>query len=759
VSPVARIDAIISRIDECELASYHQSSWIQAHGLLLAVDPASLRVIRISANAGSILGTKNDHLLGTTVPELLTLRSAAEVLDLVRGMQTGRESSARPSLSLDIAGTRGFSALAFLYRSDNLICIEIEPPAFATTSDNISDLLSRSFNVADRLAQSDVTGDRLAEMLCEALQAITGYDRIYFCRFDPIGHGHVLAESNNGVLPSLMDHHFPATDIPQAARRFMLVNPFRLIPDVEAADVAVIGGDGCELDLTRGTCRAIAKSHLRYLRNMRVSASLSFSVISGGRLEALFGGHHHAARHVSYHEMAACWHLVRLVNARLDAIKTREHGSVMAHSMQMLEDMAARFGRADCDFASFVVANHQVFCDLMDADDVIGRIGQRTCLGRLLPAHLAGELLDFLLRKIATTAGAFQTDCLSTEDSRFAHLCPAVAGALAISLDLDGSDIIVWLRSETVVKQTWAGDPNQPVRVDDEGTIGPRNSFLAYVRETKGISRPWSSNAAGLAHQMRNTFSQVLARYYEAGMRKAAEQANALKSDFIANISHELRSPMHAIIGFSEALAQDNEGMEQAKRRRFLETILSSSRRLMGLIDDLLDVSRLQAGKMTFNLSVGNLAPVIERAVGGVDSLARQQEIDITIQDRAPGVQIKLDAVRIEQVMINLLSNAIKFSPPGSRVIVSLHATQRPPALVVEVADQGVGIPPDELEMIFDKFKQSSRTRTGAGGTGLGLAICREIIHAHTGRIWAANNLCGASMFIEFPLETHHEAD
>jgi light-regulated signal transduction histidine kinase (bacteriophytochrome) len=584
---------------------------------------------------------------------------------------------------------------------------------------------------------------------------LTGFDRIYFCHFDAVGHGHVLGESNNGVLSSLRDHHFPATDIPFAARQIMLVNPFRLIPDVDAPDVAILGGDGLPLDLTFSACRAIADSHLRYLRNMGATASLSFSVVADGGLEALFGGHHHTARRVPIHRMAACRHLVELFRARYEALRMREDRAFMARYTRAAHELAADFIQTDCDPVSFVAEADHAFRDLMDADDVLCRFDRQDHFGRLLPPSQACAVLDFVSQRIAGGIGLFRSDSLMTECTDFGLLCPAVAGALAVSLGLSGNNIVVWLRSEAKVNQTWAGDPHQPVQMDGTGGMEPRGSFLAYVRQTARSCRPWSPASAELARQFRYIFSQALARHYETRMRKGAEQATALKTEFIANVSHELRSPMHSIIGFSEMLAEDGDILSKEKRQRFLRTIIDSSRRLLHLIDDLLDLSSLHAGKMIFHPRVGDILPTIERAVAEVDGLARPKQIEITILRDGNRRPVSFDPVRIEQVIINLLSNALKFSPPRSAITIDVstsHAGRDLPGLIIEVSDQGVGIPTIELDLIFEKFMQSSRTRSGAGGTGLGLAICREIIEAHGGRIWAVNNPSGGtSLFVALP--------
>ena len=247
--------------------------------------------------------------------------------------------------------------------------------------------------------------------------------------------------------------------------------------------------------------------------------------------------------------------------------------------------------------------------------------------------------------------------------------------------------------------------------------------------------------------------------------KEAAEAANRAKSTFLTNISHELRTPMHAILSFGGLGLQKSSGdkVPVDKLHTYFEHIVDSASRLMVLINDLLDLSKLEAGKTSFEMRPGDPGQIIDEAVREVDVLLRQKKIRLEKQAMPAGVMLECDPFKIGQVMRNVLSNAIKFSPAGSVISLSAELSELPgrrrgdaprPALAIAIRDQGVGIPPDELEAVFDEFIQSSKTRTGAGGTGLGLAICREILDAHTGSITASNNPdIGACICFVLPLE------
>ena len=236
------------------------------------------------------------------------------------------------------------------------------------------------------------------------------------------------------------------------------------------------------------------------------------------------------------------------------------------------------------------------------------------------------------------------------------------------------------------------------------------------------------------------------------------EQANRYKSEFLANMSHELRTPMHAILSYAAMGEQKLDDAPREKIERYFARIHTSGERLLFLLNDLLDLAKLEAGRMEFHFEPCNLVELAEIAIGELARLADEKRIAMRVEG-AEEASARCDTDRTLQVLRNLIGNAIKFSPEGSPIRVRIAPAQptdpttRPgnkavPALRITVEDRGVGIPEEEITTIFDKFVQSSKTKTGAGGTGLGLAISKEIIEGHGGAIWAANNTEGGVSFI-----------
>lgn len=253
--------------------------------------------------------------------------------------------------------------------------------------------------------------------------------------------------------------------------------------------------------------------------------------------------------------------------------------------------------------------------------------------------------------------------------------------------------------------------------------------------------------------------------------KENAEKANHSKSEFLANISHELRTPMHGILSFSSIGIKNSDKSSRKKLYNYFERIHQSGQRLLLLLNDLLDLSKLEADKMDFNMTYHALDELVSLVISELNALFAEKHLSIKMIGNEIDTTVTCDKERIMQVIHNLLSNAIKFSHPDSAITIAFSYTtiedkisadqrliNKQSAIRVDVKDEGIGVPVNELESIFDQFAQSSKTNTGAGGTGLGLAICKEIIDGHHGII-KAQSIFGHGTTISFsiPLITRAE--
>ena len=233
------------------------------------------------------------------------------------------------------------------------------------------------------------------------------------------------------------------------------------------------------------------------------------------------------------------------------------------------------------------------------------------------------------------------------------------------------------------------------------------------------------------------------------------ENANRLKSEFLASMSHELRTPLHTIIGFSELLTEELEGPLNAKQKRFLGHVLQDSRHLLQLINEVLDISKIEAGRLELHCEAFDFAGCVGEVLAGIQPQAVAKNIRIENRNTFADL-LYADRLRIKEMLYNLLSNAIKFTPNGGLVWIESIADDS--FLRLTVGDAGIGISPEEQAAIFEKFYQVGNTTSGVReGTGLGLPITKKLVELHGGRIWVESQPGQGSRFtLILPLQGHH---
>lgn len=260
---------------------------------------------------------------------------------------------------------------------------------------------------------------------------------------------------------------------------------------------------------------------------------------------------------------------------------------------------------------------------------------------------------------------------------------------------------------------------------------------------------------AELTCKMLRTCVKSALRTYQTLL--ALEQSNNAKSNFLSNISHELRTPLHGILSYSQMGSKRVEDLTTEKLKRYFDNIELSGQRLLSLINDLLDLTKLESGCIELELAQYDITLLINNCQQEMSAKLAERNLVIHVDKLSENLTVECDGLKITQVLANLLSNAMKFSPPDSVInfkIEQLNASE----LYLEVCDKGTGIPANQVEQIFDKFIQIDSAQKGVdiASSGLGLAICREIVQAHNGRIWAkpsVNESDGGTICLLLPLQ------
>ncbi len=340
----------------------------------------------------------------------------------------------------------------------------------------------------------------------------------------------------------------------------------------------------------------------------------------------------------------------------------------------------------------------------------------------------AGPLADRLQRLTDQLVNKAEADMVaSVEASRTAYetsrlvvvgfAAASIALALVLGYAISWSLIGPVRQMEARLSEIAAGDFSHPVEVPNRDELGV---LAADV----------------------NRMSQKLGQLYGQ-----LETANRHKSQFLASMSHELRTPLNAIIGFSQVLQEQLFGELNARQQRYVQHIGGSGRHLLSLINDILDLSKVEAGRMELELGPVSLCEVLENGMTMLRDRAIRHGIELNLVVD-PGIAcVEADERKVKQIVFNLLSNAVKFTPDGGRVDVVLHAAVGEP-VQISVHDTGPGIAPEDRERIFEEFVQVGRgATTPPEGTGLGLSLVKKFVELHAGRIWVESQPGAGSTF------------
>lgn len=693
----------------CDSEPIHVPGAIQPLGALLAFDGDG--VLRYaSENAPQILG----------VPLALGRRCAPgalppELAHLLPGWLASAEPVFDP-LAITL-GTHIYDVIAHR-NADALTLIEFER---RNDAGGIADP-ARIYRGIERIrSQRDIAG--LLDHTVQEVQRATGFDRVMAYRFHPDDSGEIVAERRgDATLEDWIGRRYPAGDIPAQARRLYTVSTLRQIADGLYQPVRVLGEDGpapAPLDLSFSVLRSVSPVHLEYMANMGVRASMSLSLILGGRLWGMIACHHHAPRQIPYPARLACEALAQVLSAALANIEGRERAEQARHSAALVSRLAERVSKSENvhqalsgtpDTPAALVPNDAALCLWGNSVTVFGGIAPRGELAGILCAlDQSGQRLVHT-DNIARDYPGLQTD-----------LVP-YAGLLACKFDPMNNGWLIWLRREQIETLVWGGKPEKQYAV---GTLGPRltprGSFEAWREVVRDTSAPWLAPELESVDNLRDELSHI-------ATSRAADVDRA-RTALLAMLGHDLRDPLQSISMAATLLSKTDSGARMGERIRY------SSGRMQRLISQVLDLSRLQGG---MGLGIEKRECHLSELLNGLIDEKRQAYPGLLIEpDITPGLRLMADTDRIAQVVTNLMSNARQHGAP--RMPIRVAARLVDDAIELVVANHGAPIPDDVMAHLFSPFKPESlgqsRNRTGLG---LGLYIAEQVVRDHDGEIAVA---------------------
>lgn len=501
-------------LSNCEREQIHLAGSIQPHGALLVVREPDLVVVQASGNARTFLGLR-EEFVGRRLDQFpgdLARRLAPHVTAPLAAIPMGvRCRTGSPEAEYDVLVHRP---------PQGGLVVELEragPPV--DLSRHVEQALARL------LASSSLRA--LCEEAASVFKDLTGYDRVMVYRFDEEGHGEVYCERRESHLEPYLGNRYPASDIPQIARRLYERNRVRVLVDIDYTpvplDPALSPLTGGQLDMSLSFLRSMSPIHIQYLKNMGVGATLVISLMVAGRLWGLVACHHYAPRFVHYELRTVCELLAEAIGTRIAGFESFVQAQVELSVRRLEQRMIEAISR-DGDWRTALFDGSNALLQPVDATGAALLFeGQVLTLGEVPGTHELREIGAWLDDR--PRGPAFATASLRAANARFASLTPVASGLLATPVSSAPGDYLLWFRPERIRFVTWGGNPYKPVDIgNDPSQLSPRRSFAQWHQLVEGTSDPWTDADLAAARLIGESVADVVLQFRSVRMLIARDQ-------------------------------------------------------------------------------------------------------------------------------------------------------------------------------------------------------------------------------------------
>ncbi|MCC3426103.1 MAG: GAF domain-containing protein [Microcoleus sp. PH2017_01_SCD_O_A] len=735
-------------LTNCDREPIQIPGLIQPHGVLLVLQEPDLKIVQVSNNALALLGQQPQDLLGKPLLNLL----APQQINAIRQCLSEDFEYVNP---LDISLKAKTKLLQFdgiVHRCNTIIFLELEPKKKRPKTD--------FFHFYQRLKgtitkiQKAPTLLEMCEVVVKEVRKITGFDRVMVYQFDAAGSGRVIAEDRVETLTPYLGLHYPPSDIPQQARQLYTLNWLRLIPDSSYEPVALVPAhnplDSRPTDLSLSVLRSVSPVHLEYLKNMGVSASMSISLIQDQKLWGLIACHHSTPNYVPYSVRTMCEFVGQVMSIELANKQDRED---LDYKMT-LKSLQSKFVESLSQSKSFwdgLVQLNSNLLDLVGATGVAVCAGEQViCIGETPPEAEIPALREWIKSQIQHNL--FQTRSLSEIYPTAESFKSVASGLLALEISKVNKNYILWFRPEVIQTVNWGGNPNKPVEVtiDREMRLSPRKSFELWQQTVQGCSLPWKSCEIEVATELCSLIVGIILSQADemAKINLELERSNTELDAFAYVASHDLKEPLRGIHNYSNFLIEDYGEVLHEDGIAKLQTLVRLTQRMEDLINSLLHYSRL--GRSELSRQPTNLNDLVRQSIDILKIGGPPQAIEFRTQSLPT---VACDRTLVSELVLNLISNAIKYNNKTEKwveigLIESESASSKDPSLYTfYVRDNGIGIPQQHLERVFQIFKRLHAQDEYGGGTGAGLTIVQKIVDRHGGKIWVESTPGEGSTF------------
>jgi light-regulated signal transduction histidine kinase (bacteriophytochrome) len=527
-------------LSNCERELIHLAGSIQPHGVLLVLRERDGLVVQVSANCADLLSLPADRLLmrplsvlGGDLEARVRLLSAVPDLAEPRPLQAHTQVGAVPL---------EWSAVLHRVPGQGVLVLELEAPSGGgpdgAQAAGQPGLMPRLSDAVQRFGQAASIGV-LCDGMAHCVRDLTGYDRVMVYKFDPDGHGRIIAEARHPRLETLLGHQYPSTDIPQRARALYLANRVRVLVDVHYQPAPLVpaqlpadpeGGRAVadELDMSMCALRSMSPLHLQYLKNMGVVGTLVVSLVREGRLWGLIAAHHNSARALSPTLRAACDLLAEVAATRIAAIENYAHAQV-AILVRRLEQRLVEATSSEGDWRLALFRNPRTLLQPLEATGAaLFHGGEWLTTGDVPSTPELRELLQWVEGRYAEAP--FATASVGKDEPLLDALTPVASGVLAVRLSNQRPDYLMWFRKEQLRTVTWAGDPAKPTVNDDPLTLSPRRSFAAWSEIVRGTALPWSAAELALGRAIGASLVDIIVQVNAVRLLVAEHQLAGVRA-------------------------------------------------------------------------------------------------------------------------------------------------------------------------------------------------------------------------------------
>jgi chemotaxis family two-component system sensor kinase Cph1 len=724
-------------LTNCDREPIHTPGLIQPHGVLLVLQNPSLEIIQVSANTQEVIGYSPEELLGKPLSDLL---DNSQIQRIQQCLTADFESINPLDLSIQQADRAlDFDGIVHCWNSVVLLELELKDaagkPDFFDFYNQVKEPITR--------IQKAPTLLEMCQVVVKEIRRITGFERVMVYQFDDQGAGSVIAEDTNQETPYL-NLHYPPSDIPKQARHLYTLNWLRLIPNAHYQPVPLIPAHNPltnqPLDLSWSVLRSVSPMHLEYLQNMGVTASMSISLLQEQKLWGLIACHHTSPKYIPYHIRTICEFVGQVMSVELANKEVSEDTDYKRQLKSLQTQFVEALSQADYFLDGMMQLKSQLLSLVNATGAVICSANKCISVGETPSEAEIHALLDWIKPQLHQSV--FETRSLVKYYPKAESFQAIASGVLALEISRIHRNYILWFRPEVVQTVNWGGNPNKPVEVLTDGSLrlSPRKSFDKWQETVRGCALPWKACEVEAVAELRNLIVGIVLRQAEelASMNFELQRSNEELDSFAYIASHDLKEPLRGIHNYANFLMEDYAETLNEDGVAKLQTLVRLTQRMEDLINSLLHFSQL--GRAELIRQTVNLDDLVQQVIATLTITRPQSEINFRIPQTLPSVEC--DRAQLTELFTNLISNAIKYNDKAEKWVeigfTPGNGQGKIPctSYIFYVRDNGIGIPNEHLEKIFQIFRRLHGRDEFGGGAGAGLTIARKIVERHGGRIW-----------------------